>query len=696
MKLGKNIIILCLCISVFFQLKASTVDSLLHLLKTTPDDSVKVVTMIELSREMMNTDIDRMFQYGQEAKELAEKINFPNGIVKGMNSMGISMQMQGKTDASLEIFKKASKVAKEFGLWKLQSTMMNNIGVNYYSRGDYTRAYVFHQGACKVAREKKDTLGMAINLCSMGEDLAADQQHLRAIEVLRESKELSGIVKHDYLINMNIILITNSYLELKKYEEAEESLAEGLNRLGKEGVKNDHYIRSLFYNLKARLLHLKGENESALMIAKKAEKIARNKRFLDVLSKNLTLSASIYSEKDKLDKVIHAANEALGISIASGALHDQKENYQLLTDAYAAIQDYEKAFLAKSAYQNITDSLTRLTLERNIRDLDYQHQLSRKDAENQLLKAEQAQSRSLLRQRTYGGIAFLSLFGLMTLIAITLYRGKRRREKNNRMLEERVKLRTTELEEVNQRLKTSNEELERFAYITSHDLKEPLRNINGFVKLLQRERNKSQKSKTEDEYFTFILRGVYQMQQLISDVLSFSKISSQKIEISPVSIAELVEETRIGLSTLIQERKAEITIGEIPLICTNKVQLSILLKNLIENGLKYNEQSNPAVAVNYQLVDNAHHLFVSDNGIGIEARYHDQVFGMFKRLHNREAYQGSGLGLAICKKIIDRLGGDILLESEVGKGSRFTIVLPVIAIKDRQPAEMENSELQPL
>lgn len=696
MKFYKLIITLLLCLSVFSQLKSNTVDSLLQVLQSLPDDSVKVMTLLDLSREMMNGDMDLMFSYGQEAKQLSEKIDFPEGIVKGMNSMGVSMQMQGKTMASLEIFEAAAKVAKDFGLWKLESTMMNNIGVNFYSKGDYTRAYVYHQSACQVARSKKDTLGIAINLCSMGEDLAADNQHLRAIELLIESRDLAEQVPHPYLINMNIVLITNSSIELKEYEKAEKWLQKGLDQLGENGEASDYYVRSLFFNLKARLLDQQDKRESALMMAAQAEKIARAKGFVDILSKNLTIAATIYSKQKRFSPSIEAAREALKLSIESGALDDQKKNYQLLTNAYAAIGDFEAAYMTKTNYQNISDSLTMLTLERNIRDLDYQHQITQKEAENQLLKAEQAKNEAMLRERTFGSIAMFSLFGLMTLLAFSLYRGKRRREKNNRILEERVKSRTIELEEVNQRLKISNSELERFAYITSHDLKEPLRNINGFVKLLQREQDQSKKSEAVEEYFGFILRNVSQMQELINDVLSFSKISSQKIEVSQVSVEELVEETKISLAGLIKEKEGVIALAAVPPIGTNKAQLRILIKNLIENGFKYNDKPNPTVSINYQLIENSHHLIITDNGIGIEDRYHDQVFGMFKRLHNRKEYNGSGLGLAICKKIMNRLGGDIRLESELGKGSRFTVVLPVITMTSNVPIESINQEVHAL
>ena len=137
----------------------------------------------------MNENIDLMYDYGQEAKELSEKINYPTGIVKGMNCMAISLQMKGKTIASLKIFEAAAKAAKDFGLFKLESMMLNNIGVNLYLRGDYTQAYVHHHNAYKIDKAHKDTVGITITLSSMGEDLVADNQHLRGIELLLESKE---------------------------------------------------------------------------------------------------------------------------------------------------------------------------------------------------------------------------------------------------------------------------------------------------------------------------------------------------------------------------------------------------------------------------------------------------------------------------------------------------------------------------
>ena len=162
MKSHKIVLFLFLCFSVSLQVKSNTIDSLQNVLPSLPDDSVKVLTLLALCGEMMNENIDLMYDYGQEAKELSEKINYPTGIVKGMNCMAISLQMKGKIIASLKIFEAAAKAAKDFGLFKLESMMLNNIGVNLYLRGDYTQAYVHHHSAYKIDKALKDTVGIAI------------------------------------------------------------------------------------------------------------------------------------------------------------------------------------------------------------------------------------------------------------------------------------------------------------------------------------------------------------------------------------------------------------------------------------------------------------------------------------------------------------------------------------------------------
>ncbi len=217
----------------------------------------------------------------------------------------------------------------------------------------------------------------------------------------------------------------------------------------------------------------------------------------------------------------------------------------------------------------------------------------------------------------------------------------------------------------------ANAELEEFAHISSHDLKEPIRNISSFSSLI-RKRGTGISSEDLDEFVSIIEFNAKQMQQLVSDIYDFTKINKKELEFSQVSTYSVLDDIVKLLSSMIKESNCRIDAEfDVDNIQSNRGMLFVVLRNLIENAIKYNDKPEPIVKVRMQESDTEYIWSVSDNGIGIESRYHDRIFGLFKRLHNRETFQGSGLGLAIVKKIVNRFGGNIWLESEPGTGSTF-------------------------
>jgi len=227
-------------------------------------------------------------------------------------------------------------------------------------------------------------------------------------------------------------------------------------------------------------------------------------------------------------------------------------------------------------------------------------------------------------------------------------------------------------------LNTAYEELEKFSYIASHDLKSPLRNIASFSGLLKR---KLKEGDTQDnkEYLDYIITATKQMNFLITDVLEYSKINNQKdIELVHVSLMTLLEKVLFQLQSFIRDNNANVTFTPLPAIPSNEYFLTTLFQNLIENAIKYNKNGKPTVEIAHQWDKKREQLTLifKDNGIGISEAYKNQVFEMFKRLHNSEEYQGTGIGLAQCKKMVEQLGGEIWLESETGQGTTFFVRLP--------------------
>ena len=226
----------------------------------------------------------------------------------------------------------------------------------------------------------------------------------------------------------------------------------------------------------------------------------------------------------------------------------------------------------------------------------------------------------------------------------------------------------------NHRLKVANEELERFAYIASHDLKTPLRTIISFTGLLERD-FKRNKLDSFPDYFTYVKEGARQMNNLISDTLEYSKVNHEIIlEKKKIDLNIVVDNIKLNL---VQNCENQVTIEKdnLPIVLGEEGQMVLLFQNLIENGLKYNQNDHKMVQITSTSTPEKILITVKDNGIGINKDYHEQIFNMFKRLHTSNVYEGTGLGLAICKRIIDRVNGKIWLESEEGKGTTFFIEL---------------------
>jgi signal transduction histidine kinase len=221
-------------------------------------------------------------------------------------------------------------------------------------------------------------------------------------------------------------------------------------------------------------------------------------------------------------------------------------------------------------------------------------------------------------------------------------------------------------------LKRSNADLEQFAYVISHDLKTPVRNISCFMKLLSNKHGDTFNAEAR-EFVDFSLAGAKRMERLIDDVLAYSRIGRNLSSPTPVNINDVINTIRIEqLDKLTAVNGSINVIGELPVI--NSVHSSLMyhiLQNLIRNGLKFNRSANPTINISYTELKDHYQFSVEDNGIGISKDYAVQVFQMFKRLHNENEYDGTGIGLAICKKIVELYHGEIWYEGAEGKGTTF-------------------------
>jgi PAS domain S-box-containing protein len=231
-------------------------------------------------------------------------------------------------------------------------------------------------------------------------------------------------------------------------------------------------------------------------------------------------------------------------------------------------------------------------------------------------------------------------------------------------------------------LARSNAELEQFAYVASHDLQEPLRMVASYTQLLAR-RYGDKLDADAVEFIGFAVDGVKRMQALINDLLAFSRVGTRGGEFAPTSLESVLEKVLIALGPTIEETDAKITHDPLPVVHGDPNQIFQLLQNLVQNGIKFHvSDRRPHVHIGAGDAGSHWHFTVQDDGIGIAPEFQDRIFIIFQRLHSRSEFPGTGIGLAICKKIVERHGGRIWVESQVGEGSTFHFTLP----KDREAA----------
>jgi PAS domain S-box-containing protein len=285
-----------------------------------------------------------------------------------------------------------------------------------------------------------------------------------------------------------------------------------------------------------------------------------------------------------------------------------------------------------------------------------------------------------LRQRTKDG-RWITVDSRMTLVespgrgaqVLEANRDLTKRKEAERLLERRA-----------DELARSNAELEQFAHVASHDLQEPLRMVASYLELLA-DRYKGQLDEKADRYIGYAIGGAVRMKALLDGLLMFARVASQGRVFESVDSRKALTGAITNLDTMIRELGAEVTFDTLPIVLADPIQIIQLFQNLIGNALKFCEAKPPRIHVSAQCNGDKWTFSVRDNGIGIAPQHRDRIFQIFQRLHSREEYPGTGLGLSICKKVVERHGGRIWVESQPGEGSNFCFTIP--SGRQQEPAE---------
>ncbi len=386
--------------------------------------------------------------------------------------------------------------------------------------------------------------------------------------------------------------------------------------------------------------------------------------------------AEHYQLREDYRAAIQFGEQALAESEYQENYNDLEQIFTTLQECYVKVGDYQKAYEIRGQELLFKDSVNNAELQTNVEALQTEFRVEQKESENKLLKAQAAANEKTLQNRSITALALLLGCLLLFSWAFTVYRSNRRKQKYNEELKATVSARTSALEEANKDLLQANHELNTFNHIASHDIKEPMRSIGNHVGLIYRMLPEDIKPGLKD-YFDTIKSSTSQLYTVIEDFSKYTQLSKDDdFTLQQVDLNQLVKNLKMGLNDYTDQKNAKIINQGLVSINTNTSIIYIILKNLVENGLKFNKSPEPTVTLSSRTNGQSVEILVQDNGIGIEPAYREQVFDMFKRLNHRTDFEGSGIGLAIVKLLTDKLGGGIKIESELGQGSTFILQLP--------------------
>lgn len=547
------------------------------------------------------------------------------------NSLGNVHHTGRDYKTAIEYYHKAWEAAKRVGNG-MEAYSIGNLSQVYSQLGDYENALKY----VKLSNSFSKTLETPEKEYNCVYDYAnfieyynelnlPDSSMLYVIQALPEITAIDTLddIRYQEAIFAAYAGITRTYIQIKQQREAAKFL-----KLAEEHYST--FFRQELTILKAEYAFLNRDYDKTLQILSEVDLSEEN---FPTREKILRMRVKAYSSMGDWQAVIKTKDEIIAMQKAK----TQDEHVK-----YAAFVN-----IKHETYQK-NEEINSLKLNQELKDLTIQNQ-------------------------RYLFLIALAMFLMVGLTAFLQWRKNRYREKLGKKLEQQVDEKTKHLQKVNNELRMLN-------FIASHDIKEPIRNIGNFVSLIQRRMPEDLRTNFK-LYFDTISGSVKQLYELIEDMSKYLSFSQEEnISFAEVDLNDVVGKLRNSSEIFFENENGKIeTKGTMPTIQSNASMMHLILSNLIKNGLKYNESEQPTVRIEHKAKGAMNEIRVIDNGIGIDPAYHEKIFETFKRLHTRDEYTGSGMGLSIVKLLIEKLGGSVAVESEVGKGTSFVLSFPKLS-----------------
>lgn len=675
------LILLMTLSSVFTSLRASVIlDSLMCEVKLKIEEgtNIEVVEVYEeLLKELQNKE--KFSQMITESENAILLLNVSEDFMlfsQFLHYQGYANERLGNYHHALEIYDRILKMGKETVHEVVWINTLCQTSSIYQALGNYQKAYDYQMKALHLYEASTDTVGMGRSNYILGTIFYYQKQYSSALEQYEKALFICKETKIQHLVYSCLGALGSTHEKLGNISESLLYNTKAL-KLAKD-INYDSGIAYSLDNIGTGYLQ-NGDCEKA------KENILESINLKNKLKDNWGIMGSkfslvkVFDQCEEQGSVLPLLMEVLTMSKELGAKSRELEVYERLSEFYdkknpAIAYQYTKKFIA------LKDTvLNEKTLE-EMGQTKERYELVKKEHEINMLKAEnKILNVSKENQRLYV-ILYIGSTVLFLVAIIWFFSRLNMQRKVNEMLESKNDLLNLKNEEIrikNKQLEHSNDDLAQFAYVASHDLKEPLRMIHSYTTLLERRYN-DQLDESGKEFMHYIVDAVDRMKNLLDDLLDYSRSGKQEMPDTLVSVADMMIVVSANLKEQIAENKGSLIVRNknLPSILAHKSQLMQLLQNLVSNGMKFRGEKDPIIIIDCTKKNDQFIFSIKDNGIGISKNNQEKVFEMFRRLHTREEYAGTGIGLATCKKIVSNMGGDIWVESEEGVGSTFFFAVP--------------------
>ena len=681
-----------------FIVKAQTIeiDSLRNILKTTISrDTVGVNLLIKEANQILNITPTKALICAEEALELSEKINFIEGKAKSLMLIGNYHNEKSDYFEALIYYQRALNIIQNLGDKKQMAICLIKIGIIYRDQGDFLKAFENCQKGLIIGEEIGDKLIIARCLKHIGVIYYYQGNYEQAIDYCKDALEISKEIDNKIEIARNLNNLGGIYWKQGNYKEAlvysqnslklkeeygdRESISVTLNTIGEIYFSQGKYLKSLDYFQKALSIREKLENKYRICYSYR-------------------LIGAVYLKINNLPKALEYTNKSLEIAIEEKLLYDQKDIYDQLSIIYAKNKNFEKAYENNIVFNKLNDSIFNVNKLKIITSLEkqYEYDKERQAAELEQQKKDAIQAEKSKRQNVIS-IAFIIGFILMTSLVLVILKSFIQKRKANFLLAKKnlqiegknktllkqkdgFQIFATELEKAN---KTKD----KFFSIIAHDLKSPFSALMGFSDLLLESHNEID-SKEREEYIRHIKDGSIKTFKLLENLLTWAQSQTGKINYTPVEInteeliteiIELLEEPANNKDIkLISNAEKEL------LLQADKNMLHTVIRNLVSNAIKFTPKGGEIVVKTQTIVfendQKIVEISVKDSGVGIPPEIRDKLFKITENVTTKgtENESGTGLGLILCQEFVERHGGKIWVESEVGNGSEFLFTIPFL------------------